>query len=407
MNYEQDNDSYFENIFTNNQPGYKYANTDSVSLNQDFTYQLSASHLLSFGALYSHLKSIPVGADLPSPYDESKNPNEQGLNYVNTDIAINFFEHSHETYGGYLQDNWRINDRWKLISGLRYDYNTQYKDVLIPRINLIYKASERDLFKFLYGHAFLAPSGDFTYRHFGSFDGSQNGSGEWISGFFHIPNPELKPEKIKTLEMTYEHWFEKKAYIKLAPYYTIVTDMIQEKSDDIALQVIEGAELLNTQRYVNSGKSKTYGLDISLSQENTISNIEIKNWLNFSFIAGKTIEGGITKELPLISPYKLKGGSTLILLNKYTITPKFYWIGSTQSNAQNPNDETKRIHIPSYILFDLFAEVKLTQNLRLQTDIYNLFDKKISHAPSGSTTYSTPEAPQLQRLITIGLNYKF
>jgi iron complex outermembrane receptor protein len=85
----------------------------------------------------------------------------------------------------YLQDEWRMAKDWTLTSGLRHDQTSDFGTSVNPRLALVWDASYNVTTKLLYGSAYRAPSFVELY--------SQNNP--VVEG-----NPNLKPEKIRTLE---------------------------------------------------------------------------------------------------------------------------------------------------------------------------------------------------------------
>ena len=416
MNYELDNGSNFVNLFTDFTKQYKYATSDRYSINQDFTYAFNDQHFLSAGFVYDYIDMIPRGPDLPSAYDTDKGPSQQNLSYPNTTLPIDFFDNSYENGGIYIQENWKINASWRIVSGLRFDHSSLYGDSTNPRLSAIYKHDEQNVFKLMYGHSFLAPAPNQAFTSFGSFDGTQTGDGRWNSstGFFgpvpfRVPNPDLKPERLKTVELNYEHWFNPLTHIKFAPFYTRISDVVSVQNDPVADQAIEGANLLATSKFQNSGKSEIYGIDISTEHHTHYKNFEFKNWASFSFIDGKLKENQVKADLPMLSHYKLKGGSTIVYQEDYLLTPMFRWVSGAHRNEPDDvfTDPKTRSKVASYFVMDLHAELKLTQQFSIKADIRNLLDRQYYHAPFPGSFLSFEGAPQPGRLITGSLYYKF
>jgi len=410
MNYELDSSTYFNNNFTNGERGYKYADSDRISLNQDLKYKINDEHMFSGGLVYDFFDVIPRGPDLPSPYNTSQSPSNQNLFYPNTTLPIAFFDNDYQNVGGYLQDNWAINEKWRLVTGLRYDHSSLYGDTTNPRISLIYQRDQKNLIKMLYGQAFLAPAPDLAFNSFGTFTGAQNSNGEWLSSPvapFTVPNADLKPEELQTLELNYEHWFDVKAHIKIAPFFTRISDVALSRQDDVPNQAIPGAELQRTITIDNTGDAEIYGVDFGVDYRMILGNVLLKNWASFSYLDGTLKNEGEKVELPMISKYKLKGGTTLIYKKNYILTPKFYWIGTTQSNQIDPDDRSKQRHVSSYFLMDLHAEAKITQQFSIQFDIYNLFDEKYSNGVFSPSFIAFTEAPQLGRVTAFTARFQF
>ena len=84
----------------------------------------------------------------------------------------------------YAQDEWSLAHDWSLTAGVRHDNYSDFGATTNPRLALIWDAAYDVTAKFLYGQAFRAPSFNDQYGVNPSGDG----------------NPNLKPERIKTLE---------------------------------------------------------------------------------------------------------------------------------------------------------------------------------------------------------------
>ena len=404
------NASNFNNFFTDFTKQYKYGRTARYSLNQDFTYQLNESHLLSGGFVYDYFDIIPKSPDLPSPYDVEKKPNEQNFVYPNTDLAISFFQQRDENIGLYIQDNWQINEQWRQVSGIRFDHHTLYGDTANPSLSTIYQPNSTNVFKLLYAHSFLAPPSNQAFNSFGVFTGEKNDNGEWLSSPslpFRVPNEQLEPEKVKSIELNYEHWFSATSKIKFATFYNKIDDVISESDDLIAKQAIVGAELINTNSFKNIGTSKTYGFDINANFNNTFENSQLEYWVALSYIDGELAEQNVKTDLPLVANYKIKAGLTYSYLQKYKLTPLLRWISETNSNNLIQGSENSLDKIDSYFVVDVNGEAQLSEQFILKLSINNLFDERYYNAPFDSNFSAFNKAPQLGRLVYATLAYNF
>lgn len=407
------NKSHVNNVFTDFAKQYKYGRTARYSLNQDFTYQLNLSHLLSGGFVYDYFDIIPRSPNLPSPYEADNKPDEQTLFYPNTELTIDFFQHRDENAGLYLQDNWQINDKWRQVSGIRYDHHTLYGDTVNPKLSTIYQADTQNVFKLLYAHSFLAPPSSQAFNSAGSFTGDTNEDGEWLSSpvsTFSVPNERLRPETLRSLELNYEHWFNPQSTIKFAPFYNKINDVIIGSNDETAQQAISGAYLTKTSSYKNSGQSTAYGIDISINSTINYDKSSTEYWLALSYIDGELTDQGVKTELPLIAHYKIKTGFTLNYQSdhySYILSPTLRWISNTTGNNLMLTSLDKRTEIDSYFVVDLHGEAKFTDNFTLKLTVNNLLDEKYYHAPFESDLVAFNKAPQVGRLAFVTVEYDF
>ena len=86
----------------------------------------------------------------------------------------------------FLQDTWRMHDRWELTAGLRYDDYSDFGTAFNPRLALVWQTTPALTGKLLFGRAFRAPAYRELYMNNNSF----------IQG-----NPEVRPEIIDTGEV--------------------------------------------------------------------------------------------------------------------------------------------------------------------------------------------------------------
>jgi iron complex outermembrane receptor protein len=85
----------------------------------------------------------------------------------------------------YAQDEWSLAKDWTLTAGLRHDHYSDFGGTTNPRLALVWDTAYNITTKFLYGSAFRAPSMSELYA---------------INNPVVKGNPELQPEKMKTLE---------------------------------------------------------------------------------------------------------------------------------------------------------------------------------------------------------------
>ena len=85
----------------------------------------------------------------------------------------------------YAQDEWNLVKDWTLTAGLRNDHYSDFGSTTNPRLALVWEAAYNVTTKLLYGTAFRAPSMSELYA---------------INNPVITGNPNLRPEKIQTLE---------------------------------------------------------------------------------------------------------------------------------------------------------------------------------------------------------------
>jgi len=129
----------------------------------------------------------------------------------------------YESYGAFLQDNWRINDRFNLLSGVRYSYyEWSFDDVdgsvddLTGSLRGIWKVDEKHRLFAGVSRGFRAPN---LVNLAGNVD--RGSSGVPATG-----DPNLDPEISYTYEAGWK-WQEGRNLLSLTVFHTDVEDLIQ------------------------------------------------------------------------------------------------------------------------------------------------------------------------------------
>ncbi len=121
---------------------------------------------------------------------------------------------------GFFQEDYRLGPHWRLFAGLRVDYyrydvqDRRYGDAKYttwnPRISLIYKASASFYTKLFLGTAFRTPT---PWELFSST-------------YFRVPNPRLKPEKKRTVELEIHRSWKDGVQVTVNGYLQQARDLI-------------------------------------------------------------------------------------------------------------------------------------------------------------------------------------
>ncbi len=146
-------------------------------------------------------------------------------------------------YALYLQDEWRVGDKLLLVPSVRYNHHDTFGSHTSPNFGATYFVADNSRFKANYGSAYRAPSVDELYGVMGSHN-----------SFFLYGNPDLKPEKTRGYELSYEHEFGKDTSSKL-------TYFKNKKEDAINFETIAGTK---NYQYVNIDNTTSEGVEFEL-----------------------------------------------------------------------------------------------------------------------------------------------
>ena len=99
---------------------------------------------------------------------------------------------SRELFFASLQDEWQISEGVSLVAGVRYDEYSDFGSTTNPRLALVWENTHSSTIKLQYGSAFRAPSfAELGFRN----------------NPVTLGNPDLAPEEIDTLEVSYSYHF--------------------------------------------------------------------------------------------------------------------------------------------------------------------------------------------------------
>ncbi|TAN49727.1 MAG: TonB-dependent receptor [Methylococcaceae bacterium] len=411
--YELTPDSRFSNIYNDftRSGGYKYASGERKQLEAQLQYQIHPAHTLSAGISLEDYYAIPKTVDLDHPYNPDREPNAQNAFYAGTNDALpvkmQYF--GYENIGTYLQWSANWTSMLSTTAAIRYDGNSIYPNTVNPKLGLVFKPVDKVVAKLLYGTAFLAPSPMFSREHYGSFSGQQNAQGQYSGDFFNIPNPALKPETIDTVEFNTDYQITDQLTLGVSAYANWLDGIISPTLTPTPVShYIPGGFIATTQHNDNIGNSIAYGGDLHFNYQKQFSGSVLKLWGNYSHADGalSRSDSGFSTGLPDVAAHKVKLGLTYTLQDKYTITPKLYWIGATNSWQTQANDPAELQNVPSYVRLDLYLSAKVMKNLSLFLNVSNLLDQRYYNTGDrydSSLVYS----PQDPRIVSGGFIYQF
>jgi iron complex outermembrane receptor protein len=393
--------------FTNNFAdfgAFKYGEGGKVKLEQQLNYRPGETHDFVGGLIFEHNEAIPSTADLPDRYDTDRGVNEQNLFYPGTGgaLRIKIFEEKYENYGVYFQAQSRWLERFSTSLGARLDYDSRFGSTFNPRLGAIAHPGGDTLVKLLYGESFLAPSPERAFQNFGSFDGTRDADGKFVSAFFFVPNTGLKPEKSRTLELSVTHDATPSLVLTVTGFYTRVNDIITNVNKNQTSDFIEGGSILSIATNENSGIETIFGGEFRADHQARLGAFDFKSWFAYSWLDGKIDNpGGGTSPLPLTAHNSVKAGTTMVYAGKYYLTPRLIWVDKTdlfavRNGAKAPAYAVAHLHAGADGFYGRWSAAVTVQNL-LDVRYFN----------AGSTFETFAASPQDPRRVIFTLGYKF
>lgn len=259
-------------------------------------------------------------------------------------------------YPGYLVKESALFVLWdkqwlKNISGsvgLRYDYSSEYGNILNPRLAIDFNPKPLFGAKIMYGTAFRQPS---IFELTSEFRG----------------NPNLKPQNIKTTELEFNSMInEKRITLKLNIYYSTINQLIGKVAD---------TNMPSGERYENIDEKKISGITfyfLGQLQKN------IRFYSNYNFITGVRDKVIDFYEIERVAQQKLNAGLNIkALKNKLTTDFRMNYVGKRKAHKANTwLQRYEQGYAPAYTKFNMSVSYVFTEKLTAQILLYNLLDTK-------------------------------
>jgi outer membrane receptor protein involved in Fe transport len=401
LSYDQttvDEGSYFINANTDYNKAYKYSKSERYAFEEIAQHQL-AGHQIVFGASFEHFNSMPMSFDLPSP-----KPSD-AYNYPGSDIPINYYKTSWDNIAVFGQDYFTYSDQLKFSLALRYDYNTLEGHIVNPRVAAIYQPSSKVTHKLIYSEAYLSPSMNDKYKHYGlAFEANDipGDTNAYKVSYFRAPNKDLEAEKERSIEYAVFTQLPSNLFIQGSLYYTYLNNLIGEQEITNVSDAIDDLTVLNATQIYNSGHGTITGADIALNYTHLLGNINTQYWFNYSYIDGH-MKHDKNLELPFIAPHQINTG-VILDWEQWSFSPSLKWVSRLNSGYVS-DDSTQRNHIDGYALLNAYGIYRFNANISASLRMSNILDTKYYNARNGFS--STYQVPQLGRTFILGLKATF
>ncbi|MDF2572893.1 MAG: cirA 4 [Sporomusa sp.] len=276
----------------------------------------------------------------------------------------------------YIQDEWNMNQRWKITSGIRSDWHSGYDNRVTPRVTLGYKQNNNTNYYIAYNEFFIAPTPAQLYSNF-------------------YGNNQLKPEDGKSLEVGVNHKFDETL--------TATLHAFKRESDNAVGWVHTGPGLWDG-TYQNFDE-KTQGWDIQLNKK-------VSKYLN-AFVGYTHTIIDPTKEKTQNANGYIPKGAWNIGLNyqqeKYDIQIQGRGV-IDRPGPQTTDTYAKFFPANTYWVWDVTTNYKVNHNMKAFVKINNIFDKfyaeqsnaRLNWGGASEEWYTSPG-----RNYQIGIQYQF
>ncbi|MGH9159695.1 MAG: TonB-dependent receptor domain-containing protein [Vicinamibacteraceae bacterium] len=176
---------------------------------------------------------------------------------------------------GFLQDEWFVHDRVRLLAGMRYDHNDQFGDAWSPKLAVLLRGTDNIRLRASYGEGFKAPELKDLYFAFSNRS----------AGYQVIGNPDLRPEESRSVNAGVEvDFWQRRARAAVTLFQHRIDDLI-----DTVFASQDPASGLLTFQTANVGEVRTRGAEAQID-------VTPRQWLSASLsytrLDAKDIETG-------------------------------------------------------------------------------------------------------------------
>jgi iron complex outermembrane receptor protein len=393
--YQITPETEFVNSFSGYNEAYKYAEAQTAAMEETLSLEPVPEFPALLGFTYQDNSVLPYTADLDHRFNPDMSPSSQGFYYSGSTIPVDFYSMHYNNTGAFFRVQTKEVANAVFSLGMRYDYNTSYGATWNPRAGIVWKpgGGEDTVVKLLYGEAYLAPSPFYTNKTLGAFIATNTAAG-YYSEFFHVTNPKLKPEEVRSLETTVTQNLGHALRLSLNPYYNKVSNLIQDVGTGAG--TFHGVPVGEIEMAENRGTMETYGGTFRADGVLRAGSWNFEPWAAYTYSEGR-LRG---KTIPFNARHVIQAG-TSVLRGRFNVTPKLLYRSATLDQ-----DGTR---VGGFVVVDLYARYacKYVPGLTAYLDIKNLFDRRYYNAAYGGGEDHLIGAPQDPFSLSAGVNYKF
>ena len=173
------------------------------------TFNLGEKNKLTAG--FEYRKDESEGTRLKKPSTSLSGPSAHD---AFDKAAINYM-------AAYVQDEFRPDEKWLIIPSVRFDHSDQFSNKLTSNLAATYNAADNVRVKAVVGQGYKTPTVNDLYIFWEMYAQNPGGPGQ-----FYVGNPDLKPEKSLSYELSVEKDWGDRSTVHLGVFRNEVKDLI-------------------------------------------------------------------------------------------------------------------------------------------------------------------------------------
>jgi outer membrane cobalamin receptor len=405
--HQLDPQSGFRNVNTRMERNYKYAYGSMTKAEEQLSWTLTRSITMTTGGTIERFFSIPQTAGLNAPITSRDEPGT----ILGTTISDDFVKLRYANTGAFGQMQYAVTPAIALVLGGRVDYNTRFGATLNPRVGVVAKTAQGTTVKILYGKAFLAPSPYEAYSHYGSFF-STDGGHTFKANFWHVPNPDLKPQEKKTVEVNLLQTLGGAFELSASAFYDRFTSLVTLSDNDThdgGLYL--GWPVADIERSMNEGSAATYGGTVGLDFLHALGpdrRIEARAALAYADGSEKDPNSNITLPIGGMAPVQLRFSADADW-HRWSVAPRLAIVGRQRLLATTAADSLQRLTLDGYTTLDVnIRRQSVFKNIDGFVTIENALDRRYRGINPGAYINADEMigVPQNPRRLTVGFDLR-
>jgi outer membrane receptor for ferrienterochelin and colicin len=295
--------------------------------------------------------------------------------------------------------------------GARGDYNTRFGGTFNPRVGFVMRPTDTTTVKALYGTAFLAPSPFQSNAHYGSFY-SLDGGKTFASNYWHLPNPDLKPQHERTAEVEVLQSMSHSIQLSGSAFFARFTDLIKSADADQSYAgFYHGWPVDYIDFPVNEGHSTAYGGSLGVDYARVFAaDRRLEVHVRAAYVDGReqNEQGSVDLPIGAMSPMQVRVGADLDW-GAWRMAPRLSLVGAQRLLATTlVSGSLERRTLEGYATVDVNVRRNLFKGLDMFVTLENALDRR--YRTINTRAYTNPEeligAPQNPRRVTVGLNLR-
>lgn len=290
--------------------------------------------------------------------------------YTRLDSGIETTDKKRENFAAFVQKTFGF-DKLSLTPGIRYDYNSTYKESTNPRVSAVYQLADKVKLSANIGTAFCSPTFEDLYSPYTSWPASAWGNAGDTKG-----NTNIKPEKSVGTDFGVEFNATKNLLFKATLFYSNVRDLIEWKN-------VSTSSTYDEWRPSNVGKAFSRGIEFETGI-NILENLSQKT--NYTFLESKGKAEGETYKTLQYTP-KHRFNYSLNYLAPAGVKTKL----SAEYTHKQEWMTSQRYEIPGYTTVGFRVGKEILQ-AEVFASLENMFDKRYvsrENYPLPGRTFST------------------